>query len=47
MIDNRKAHQMDYDDSIVRQMIECIKAFPEGRLQVFFGGGIMIEEKLR
>jgi predicted nuclease with TOPRIM domain len=47
VIDNRKAHQMEYDDSIVRQMIECIKVFPEGRLQVFFGGGIMIEEKLR
>ena len=37
---------MKYDDSIVRQMIECIKIYPDGRLEIIFGGGYIIEEKL-
>ena len=32
--------------SIVRQMIECIKAHRDGRLTIIFGGGYEIEEKL-
>lgn len=32
-----------YDESIVRQMIECIKVFKDGRLLVIFGGGYEVE----
>lgn len=42
-IDERESHRDVYDDSIVRQMIECIKVFKEGRLLVIFGGGYEIE----
>ena len=37
---------MLYDDSIVRQMIECIKVHNDGKLTIIFGGGYEIEETL-
>lgn len=46
IIDNRKENKDVYDDSIVRQMIECIKVYHDGRLQIIFGGGYEIEEHL-
>lgn len=46
-IQERESHRTEYDDSIVRQMIECIKVYSDGRLQVIFGGGYEIEEKIR
>lgn len=46
VIDSRKANIDQYDDSVVRQMIECIKVFDDGRLEVYFGGGVMIEENV-
>ena len=46
IIDDREAHQDVYDDSIVRQMVECIKVFPDGRLEVYFGGGYCVEERV-
>ena len=36
----------DGEDSIVRQMIECIKVHGDGRLTIIFGGGYEIEETL-
>lgn len=44
IIDERDTHQKIYDDSIVRQMIECIKVYPDGRLDVYFGGGTCVTE---
>lgn len=35
-----------YDDSIVRQMIECIKVYPDGKLEIIFGGGYIVEESI-
>lgn len=46
IIDDREAHQDVYDDSVVRQMVECIKVFPDGRLEVYFGGGYCVEERI-
>ena len=37
---------VQYDDSIVRQMIECIKVHSDGRLTIIFGGGYEIKEVL-
>ncbi len=34
---------MEYDDTIVHQMIECVKVYPDGRLDIIFGGGYLIE----
>ena len=45
-IDNRKTAEDYYDDSIVRQMSECVKVFPDGKVEVYFGGGYMIDEQL-
>ncbi len=44
IISERKENTNTYDDAIVRQMIECIKVFHDGRIEVYFGGGTMIEE---
>ncbi len=43
-ISEREANKDEYDDSIVRQMIECIKVYPDGKLEIIFGGGVLIEE---
>ena len=32
--------------TIVHQMIECVKVYPDGRLDIIFGGGYFIEERL-
>lgn len=45
-IADRANHRYEYDDSIVRQMIECIKIHPDLTIEVIFGGGYIIEETL-
>ena len=44
IIQNRSENADKYDDSIVRQMIECIKTFPDGKLEIILGGGYEISE---
>lgn len=46
IIDDRRKNNNRYDDSIVRQMIECIKVYEGGKLEVIFGGGYTIEEQM-
>lgn len=45
-IDRRETNRSVYDDSVVRQMIECIKVYKDGRLQIIFGGGYEVEVNL-
>ena len=45
IIAERNANETQYDDSIVRQMIECIKVHSDGRLTIIFGGGYETELK--
>ena len=45
-LDEREKHKFEYDDSIVRQMIECIKVYHDGHIEVIFGGGYTVEESL-
>ena len=33
-----------YDDTMVRQMIECVKIHRDGKTEIIFGGGIVIDE---
>lgn len=42
-IDSYKDADAEYDDNIVRQTIECIRVFPDGKLTVIFGGGYAVE----
>lgn len=46
IIAEREHNRTEYDDSIVRQMIECIKVYPGGRLEIIFGGGYLVEESV-
>ena len=34
-------------DEFVRQMIECVKVCAEGKLEIIFGGGTVIEEHIK
>lgn len=45
-IDDREKNEGVYDDSVVRQMVECIKVYHDGRIEVIFGGGHTFEENL-
>ena len=45
-INQREENKNTYDDSIVRQMIECIKVHHDGKLEIIFGGGYTMEEYL-
>lgn len=46
IIADREASKMEYDDSIVHQMIECVRVYQDGRLDIIFGGGYLIEEHI-
>ena len=46
-IDKRENNKNVYDDSIVRQMVECIRVFKDGKIIVTFGGGYEIEEQIK
>ena len=37
----------EYDDTIVRQMIECIRVYESGKVEIIFGGGIEFEENVK
>ena len=45
-IERRKANRNTYDDSIVRQLVECMKVYHDGRLLIILGGGYELEEYL-
>lgn len=44
IITERASHQNEYDDSIVRQMVECIRVYADKHIEVIFGGGYAVEE---
>ena len=46
-IRNRLQNQEQYDDTIVKQMVDCIRVYKDKRLEIVFGGGITIEEYLQ
>ena len=46
IITDREKRKFEYDDAIVRQMIECIKVYPDGKLEIIFGGGYIVEETM-
>jgi hypothetical protein len=46
-IDQREMNRDVYDDTIVRQMVECIKVFKDKRIVIIFGGGYEEEEEMK
>lgn len=34
----------EYNDNAVRQMVECIKVYPDGKLDIIFNGGYTVTE---
>lgn len=45
-IEQMKTCCVEYDEQAVRQMIECIRAYPDGKLEIIFGGGYTVTEQL-
>lgn len=45
-IEKQKQLLTTYDDSITRQLIECIKVYPDGKLEIIFGGGYIVKENI-
>lgn len=45
-ITQRRMNKDVYDDSIVRQMVECIKVYKDSHIKVIFGGGYEVVEEL-
>lgn len=45
-IQQRDMNRDTYDESIVRQMIECIKIYSDNKIRVIFEGGYEIEEEI-
>ena len=45
-IERLKNCDCEYNDNAVRQMIECIKVYRDGKLCIIFGGGYEIEEHI-
>ena len=44
-----KGRIQEYDDfaeTVVRQMVECVKVFDSGKVEVVFGGGYVVEERI-
>ena len=46
IIDGLKNHPMNYDDKLVRQIIECVVVESKEQIKVVFVGGLEIKEKL-
>ncbi len=45
-IGQREMNRDVYDDTIVRQMVECIKVYKDGKIDIIFGGGYKVNENL-
>ena len=36
----------EYDDTVVRQIIECVRVYTDGTLEIIFGGGVTFNEQV-
>ena len=46
IIDGLRNHPMEYDDKIVRQLIECIVVESKTQIKIIFKGGMVFDERL-
>ena len=46
VIDELQSKKYQYDESVVRQMVECVKVYSGGKLEIVFDGGYTVEEEL-
>ncbi len=46
LMDRLNGCTSEYNDNAVRQMIECIKVYPDGKLDIIFAGGYTIVEHI-
>ena len=46
ILDGLKNHPMEYDDQIVRQIIECVIVESKEQIRVIFAGGLEVTQSL-
>ena len=46
-IEQKKQHLNEYDDTLVRQMIECVRIHSDGKVEIIFGGGYTMGEQIK
>ena len=46
ILDGLKNHPMEFDDSILRQILECVIIKSKKRIKVAFTGGLEVEQPL-
>ena len=46
MIEKLENGITEYDDRVVRQLVECIRVYGDGTLEIIFGGEVMFVEKV-
>lgn len=47
ILDGLKNHPMEYDDQLIRQMLECVVVESKERIKVVFVGGLEVEQELQ
>ena len=46
-VDKIQNGMAEYDDTMVRQMIECVRIYSDGKTEVIFGGGYIVDEQIQ
>lgn len=46
-VDKIQNGMTEYDDTMVRQMIECVRIYSDGKTEVIFGGGYIVDEQVQ
>lgn len=46
ILDGLKNQPMEYDDQIVRQLLECVVVESKEKIKIIFSGGVEVEEEL-
>lgn len=46
ILDGLKNHPMEYDDKLIRQLLECVVVESKEKIKIIFSGGVEVEEEL-
>uniref|UniRef100_UPI002AC93502 hypothetical protein n=1 Tax=Acutalibacter intestini TaxID=3093659 RepID=UPI002AC93502 len=46
ILDGLENHPMEYDDRLVRQVLECVVVESKDKLKVIFAGGLEVEQTI-
>ena len=47
ILEGLENHPMEYDDRLVRQVLECVVVESKDRIKVIFAGGLKVEQTIQ